>query len=142
MKTTHTNPTCPTCGYDLAGIIREDNTVTCPECGEAINQISKQRTTYWISFERALLIPFLITTTCWIILPGVSPVDTAFARTISFIMAAQLLYLIAYGIWKPKAYTQRELSVMENTFLYISLVLSMLFTGYLFIRTMFFYHRF
>ena len=24
MKATHTNPTCPTCGYDLAGIVRED----------------------------------------------------------------------------------------------------------------------
>ncbi len=33
MKTENHEPTCPTCGYDLAGIIREDGTATCPECG-------------------------------------------------------------------------------------------------------------
>jgi len=27
------NPICPTCGYDLRGIIRDDDTATCPECG-------------------------------------------------------------------------------------------------------------
>lgn len=26
------NLTCPTCGYDLTGIIREDGISTCPEC--------------------------------------------------------------------------------------------------------------
>ena len=24
---------CPTCRYDLTGVIREDDTATCPECG-------------------------------------------------------------------------------------------------------------
>lgn len=33
MTDTAPAPICPTCGYDLAGIIREDNTTTCPECG-------------------------------------------------------------------------------------------------------------
>jgi len=35
VKTKNPEPTCPTCGYDLAGIIREDGTATCPECGQA-----------------------------------------------------------------------------------------------------------
>ncbi|MBO6738578.1 MAG: hypothetical protein JJ916_01840 [Phycisphaerales bacterium] len=26
------HPACPTCHYDLAGIIRKDGTATCPEC--------------------------------------------------------------------------------------------------------------
>lgn len=35
-----TNPTCPKCNYDLAGIIREDGTATCPECGSDLEKYS------------------------------------------------------------------------------------------------------
>lgn len=32
--------TCPKCNYDLSGIIREDGTATCPECGSELEKYS------------------------------------------------------------------------------------------------------
>ena len=38
MNTENHEPICPTCGYDLAGIIRGDGTATCPECGSELER--------------------------------------------------------------------------------------------------------
>ena len=37
MKDSRT-PNCPTCGYDLAGITREDGSAICPECGSCFTK--------------------------------------------------------------------------------------------------------
>ena len=37
---THLHLSCPKCNYDLAGIIRENGTATCPECGSDLEKYS------------------------------------------------------------------------------------------------------
>ncbi len=67
------NPTCPTCGYDLAGIIREDDTATCPECGTTSTNLQAM---YWKpptpTIKRALIfllvVPSLISLGTWMML--------------------------------------------------------------------------
>lgn len=34
------HPCCPSCGYDLTGIIREDDPAKCPECGSDLEKES------------------------------------------------------------------------------------------------------
>lgn len=56
-------PACPSCGYDLTGIIREDNTATCPECGEELDIIPTPHcVSRWDPLAALLCIQFLLNT--------------------------------------------------------------------------------
>lgn len=53
---TSINPTCPTCGYDLSGIIHEDGTVTCPECDtDTTAELASRVVSRWKAVKRALI---------------------------------------------------------------------------------------
>lgn len=68
-----TNPTCPTCNYDLTGIIRDDNFATCPECGTtSTNLQAMYRKPPTPTIKRALIfllvVPSLISLGTWAML--------------------------------------------------------------------------
>ncbi|PCI09177.1 hypothetical protein COB72_06865 [bacterium] len=37
MSKQQQTPTCPTCNYDLTGLIKQGSSATCPECGHAVH---------------------------------------------------------------------------------------------------------
>lgn len=70
MKTTHTNPTCPTCGYDLAGTHQAGMIEPCPECGRKVSyqraiEPPKQPRTILLSFVLVLILPSLWMSIFW-----------------------------------------------------------------------------
>ncbi len=65
------NPLCPTCGYDLAGIIREDGTATCPECGNQADLIHITQPLTYPALHKRLA--------CWIMLPTCAPALLSFS---------------------------------------------------------------
>jgi hypothetical protein len=62
--TRSSTPTCPTCGYDLVGIIAEEESVHCPECGRTVSyqhaiEHPKHPRTNLLAFVLILMLPSL-----------------------------------------------------------------------------------
>jgi uncharacterized paraquat-inducible protein A len=99
MKTTHTNPTCPTCGYDLAGIVREDDTATCPQCASDSDESTRWPRTFAAAMIIAfgLLAPAILVPVTGMVLISVLNWDSAQRFASVFIPLA----LIAPVVWIP-----------------------------------------
>ncbi|MBO6512457.1 MAG: hypothetical protein JJ974_00640 [Phycisphaerales bacterium] len=99
---TDPKPTCPNCAYELSGIVKED-TVTCPECGNAVvpSTRTKQSLKYAFNFAVGLIgIPAVVVPLTAILLFSVLDREVASKFAQLFLRVV----IIAPLVWVPLAF--------------------------------------
>ncbi|MBL4697412.1 MAG: hypothetical protein JKX70_01120 [Phycisphaerales bacterium] len=115
MTTAHHHPSCPQCGYDMAGLFQARAAACCPECNRSTSHsVATQRLSRWVFVLTCLLyllcIPVMATILCW----GLYFAN--FGRNLTWIFTiviwTQMMYIPAatyFFIQKENAYRRHAL---------------------------------
>lgn len=98
-------PRCPSCKYDLTGIVHEHEPISCPECGETFDPANPFGLKPWPSTLRLALILTLPTTIAFIAnrSTGTLTWDKVFRNAVQLegfaILASRWILLFAWIVW-------------------------------------------